>query len=53
MHVGEEHLKRSKEEFEILKKLRHPNIINCVDCFCDEASNQMVIVLEFCDCKFC
>ena len=32
-------LRRSKEEFEKLLKLKHPNIVGCVESFVDDLKN--------------
>ena len=36
----------------MLKKLNHPNIVNVVDCFHDRVQENLIIILEYCPCKF-
>ena len=45
------HFDSAKEELQMLQKLKHPNIVNCVDSFHTPGQDKCVIVLEFCPCK--
>ena len=45
------HFDSAKAELQLLQKLKHPHIVNCVDSFHTPGQEQCVIILEFCPCK--
>ena len=36
----------------MLQKVDHPNIVKFVESFFSEDDNEMVIIIEYCPCKF-
>jgi len=39
---------RAKDEFELLQKMRHDNIVSLEECFYTQGSNEVIIILELC-----
>ena len=39
-------------ELEMLQKVDHPNIVKFEESFCSEKTNELVIIIEYCSCKF-
>ena len=50
--LDSKHFDAAREELLLLQKLKHPNIVNCVDSFHTPGQEKCVIILEFCPCKF-
>ena len=40
-------------EWKRLKQLNHKNIVNSTACFFDPDKELMIIIMEYCECKFC
>lgn len=38
------------QELEILKQLKHPNIISLIDSFCED--EVLILVMEYCESKY-
>ena len=36
----------------MLLKVDHPNIVKFEESFCNEKTNELVIIIEYCSCKF-
>ena len=43
---------RAQAELKILMKVDHPNIVKFEDSFCSKETNELVIIIEYCSCKF-
>ena len=39
-------------ELKMLRKLDHPNIVKLEESFANEKKNELVMILEYCPCKF-
>ena len=39
-------------ELRMLQKMDHPNIVRLEESFANEQKNELVIILEYCPCKF-
>ena len=46
------HLGYTFGEFCIGKDLNHPNIVKFEECFGSEETNEIIIIIEYCPCKF-
>ena len=42
----------AKAELKILQKVHHPNIVKFEESFCSENNNELIIIIEYCNCKF-
>ena len=43
---------RAVAELKMLLKVDHPNIVKFEESFCNEKTNELVIIIEYCSCKF-
>ena len=44
--------KRAVAELKVIQKLDHENIVKFEESFCSETANTLVIIIEYCPCKF-
>ena len=42
----------AKAELIMYQKVDHPNIVKFEESFCSETTNELVIIIEYCICKF-
>ena len=39
------------KEMEMMRKIQHENVVNLIECFQSKEEKQLIIILEYCQCK--